>query len=502
MSDGSQKSKQARPSLDDLKRKSVRGGLITIPSKFVTISLQLASTVILARILTPEDFGLVAMVVSVTAFAGLFRDLGLSSAAIQKQDLNIYQHSNLFWINVALGIFLTLVVSSLSPIVAMFYERPELKSATICISFVFLAGSLGAQHRVALTKQMDFLRIELSAISGSILGFIVSVILAKNSFGFWALIWGVLASQTWTSLALITFSPLKIRGYSSTTRMDSILKFGVHVTLFEFFNYLHRNFDNILIGRIWGPQSLGIYSRAYQMLMLPIQALRGPINAVAFPALSALDSKSIEYRIYYRRIAGILALASMPLTGFLFLVSDPLILLALGPGWDSVVPIFTILAVSAFIQPVASLRGLVLLSSGQGRKYSIWGLVNTIFVAIAFLLAIRWGGKGIAISYAIVNYLLLFPSLKFCFENTSIRISDFVVSVARPAAITIACVAILCVVFPVFENGSPVIVVGINLVTFCIMFIAIFILIPGGKSQIWSVVDLLRGAISGRRHSR
>src|SRR5699024_7670167 len=161
---------------------------------------------------------------------------------------------------------------------------------------------------------------------------------------------------------------------------------------------------NILIGRIWGPSILGLYSRAYQLMLLPITSLREPINTVAFPVLSRLQDQPKEFKKYYSNIATLLAFLSMPLMAFLIVNAEN--------------PIFILLGISGFIQAVASLRGLVLLSLGQSRKYVLWGIVNTISVSVGFIIGVQWGAEGVALSYAIVNYLLLYPSVWYFFKGT------------------------------------------------------------------------------------
>jgi PST family polysaccharide transporter len=428
--------------LQDLKRKSVRGGTVTMVSQAISIAIQLTSTVILARLLSPDDYGVIAMVMAITAFAGVFRDLGLSSAAVQKKDLTRAQQSNLFWLNVAMGAVLTTIVAAASPLVAWFYGRPELTLVTVALSFTFLIGSLGTQHGARLVREMHFGRIAVATIAGSIAGLIMSVTFALQSFAYWALVWGVLSGAVTTTVLLFILSPFRPALFSRNAGIREMVGFGVNVTTFDLVNYFHRNLDNVLIGKFWGADALGLYSRAYQLLMLPITAIRGPINAVAFPAMSRLQNQPNAYRAYYRRVTQLLAFVSMPVTAFLFVASAPIIELLLGREWLGVSPLFSLLALTAFIQPVAGLRGMVLLSSGQSRRYVQWGVFNAVCVSVGFLVGVRWGGVGIAIAYAIVNYAILYPSLLLAFKNTSLRSSDFFVPISGPAVSSIVAVVI------------------------------------------------------------
>ena len=179
--------------LSGLKQKSVRGGKVMMGSQGITVAVQLVSTVILARILTPEDYGIFAMVTAITAFAGLFRDLGLSSAAIQKKGLTTGQQSNLFWLNVLMGAFLTVLIAGCAPLVARFYGRPDLVNVTLVLSLNFIIISLGTQHGAMLVRRMQFGRSSAAMIAGALATLGVSVFCGLQGYAYWSLVWGTLA---------------------------------------------------------------------------------------------------------------------------------------------------------------------------------------------------------------------------------------------------------------------------------------------------------------------
>jgi PST family polysaccharide transporter len=436
------RSNTSSTSFRDLKRKSVRGGLVTIGGQGVSIAIQLASTVILARLLSPQDYGIIAMVMAVTAFAGVFRDLGLSSAAIQKKDLTLDQQSNLFWLNVAMGALLTTLVSAASPLVAWFYGKPELLWVTVALSFSFLIGSFGSQHAALLVRNMQFGRNAIPVVAGGLASLAVSVALALQGWSYWSLVWGNLAGGVVTTGLLFLLSGFRPSTVKRGVGMREMIGFGANVTGFELVNYFHRNLDNVLIGKFWGAEALGLYSRAYQLLMFPITAIRGPINAVAFPAMSRLQDQPNAFRAYYRRVTQLLAFVSMPLTAFLFVASAPIVEMLLGREWLGVSPLFSLLALTAFIQPVAGLRGMVLLSSGQSKRYMHWGILNAVCVSIGFVIGVKWGGAGVAVAYAIVTYAILYPSLLIAFKNTPLCPKDFFVPIFVPVISSVAAVLI------------------------------------------------------------
>lgn len=221
-----------RPATDlaDLKRKSVRGGLITFASQGASVVIQLTSTVVLARLLSPDDYGVMAMVLAVTAFAGLFRDLGLSAAAIQKQTLTNAQQSNLFWINVALGFTLTVLLAAASPLVAWFYGKPEVRWVTVALSASFLIGSLSAQSGALLVREMRFGRQAVAGICGALVTLAVAATLALQEFRYWSLVWGQLAVAVTTTALLFALSPFRPGLPSRGMGLKAMLKFGENIT--------------------------------------------------------------------------------------------------------------------------------------------------------------------------------------------------------------------------------------------------------------------------------
>lgn len=422
--------------LADLKRKSVRGGAVTLVSQGISIAIQLSSTVVLARLLSPEDYGVMAMVMAVVGFASLFRDLGLSSAAIQKKDLTRAQQSNLFWLNVAAGTALTVIVAAASPLVSWFYHNSELEGVTIALSLSFLIGSVGTQHSAMLVRKMQFGRQAIARLSGSLVTLATAVTLALQGFSYWSLVWGNLAGGLANTALLLVLSPFRPGWITRGSGIREMVNFGASVTAFDFVNYFSRNLDNILIGHFWGAGPLGLYSRAYSLLMLPITSIRTPINAVAFPAMSSLQDKHGAFREYYLKATSLIALLSMPMATYFFVSSRPIIDLILGREWLGVSPIFSWLALAAFIQPASGFAGSMLLSLGQGGRYLSCGIFNAILISTSFLVGVFWGPMGVAIAFSITSYVGLVPWLWWAFRESPVTLRDFFRACATPVTVS------------------------------------------------------------------
>lgn len=418
--------------MKDIKRRSIRGGFVTISSQGAKFILELSSTMILARILFPGDYGLVAMVTAVTGFASLFKDLGLSLATIQRKEVTDSQISALFWVNVLVSLAIALFLCSIAPLLSRFYNESRLINITIVISITFVFSGLTVQHLALLRRQMKFEIIGFLEICSLLIGIVFSVVMAKLGYGYWALV----GKHFFSSLAGVILVWLLCHWRPSIPSRRSgvvpMLKFGGNITSFNLVNYFSRNMDNILIGRFYGAEELGLYSKAYSIMMIPISQIRGPLLSVAIPVLSRMQNDHERYRRYYLKLVRLIAFLSMPLMVFLFVCAGDIVLLILGPNWTELVAIFKVLCFVAFIQPVASTNGLVLVSLGDSKRFFYWGLINGFVTVLSFLIGLSWGGLGVAMSYTVANYFLFIPALCYSFKNTPIEINLFLLSISGP----------------------------------------------------------------------
>ncbi|MGB9196014.1 MAG: lipopolysaccharide biosynthesis protein, partial [Terriglobales bacterium] len=273
----------------DLKGRSVRGGFWTLTSQGAQFVVASVSTIVLARLLTPADFGIVAMVTAVTSLGQAFADLGLSEATIQQAEITHEQVSTLFWVNVAIGLGLTLVTMVLAPVLAWFYREPRLFDIALVMSLTFLIGGLRVQHTALLKRQMRFLALAIRDVISIVVGVPVAIILALRGAGYWAIIAMPLA----TNVTQMVLSWLMVRWLPSLprrgTKVSSMISFGGNVAASYFVTNIVRSADSVLVGWYWGANPLGLYSRAYNLLMLPVRQLNGPAGSVSVPVFSRLQ---------------------------------------------------------------------------------------------------------------------------------------------------------------------------------------------------------------------
>jgi len=469
---------------DGLKGRSIRGSVVTLGTQALSEVLTLLSVAVLARLLTPEDYGSVAMVTVLTGFLNLFRELGLSTATIQKQGLSHAEVSTLFYINAGLGALITLGTISAAPLVAWFYGKPHLAAVTVALSFCSLFSSLGTQHAALLNRQMRFRAMAAVQLTSLVAGFTAALVVALLGGAHWAIVTSNLTIALWSTVGFWVLSGFRPAWPRRGTDVADLLRFGSHVAGFNVVNYFRSNVDRILVGRAWGAQSLGLYDKAFSILQLPSATLKYPLNRVAFPALSTLANEPRMYRSYFAKYSSMVAFSTMPFVVFMYATSDSIVRLVLGDQWIGAAELFRLLAVAGFIETVAGLRVIVISSSGYGSRLFLWGLVNTAVTLCAVLAGLPWGVKGVATAYSACSVLAFHPMLVFAVRRTPVRPVDFYRAFVRPAVASIAMLACYRLLVHPSLGGSDIAVVCIAF-PFCAgTYLGAFAALPGGRVEL------------------
>jgi O-antigen/teichoic acid export membrane protein len=476
----------------DLKKRSVRGGAVTLAAQACKFTLQMGSTVILARLLAPQDYGLVGMVTAVTGFIALFKDMGLSMATIQKAEINHRQISNLFWVNVAVSVLLTLVTCAISPAIAWFYNEPRLILITIVSTIGFLFGGLTVQHQALLNRQMQFTTLAAIDIGAMCLGVVSAVALAWYGIGYWALVVMQIAIAIAQAIGVWVTCRWRPSLPSRNSDVRSLLAFGGNITGFNVINYFSRNLDNILIGRYWGAQQLGLYAKAYQLLLMPLQQINAPIAAVALPALSRLAETPDRYRLAYLRILEKLTMLTMPGIVLTFATSDWIVSLLLGSQWMEASRIFSLLAIVALTQPVANTTGWLFITQGRTQHMLQWGMVGGSLAIASILAGLPWGAVGVAASYSISGLLIRTPLLFwFVGRAGSVRAGDLYRTLA-PSTFASLCALLALLAFRQWiEISHPLVGLAIASVITVVVTLSIFIALPVTRAALFDFKSLV-----------
>jgi PST family polysaccharide transporter len=368
---------------------------------------------ILARLLTPRDFGLVAMVVTVTSFLRVFKDAGLSIATVQRDRITHAQVSNLFWINIVISALCTLIVAASAPVIAWFYHNSRLIGITLLLSTTFLISGSTVQHQALLKRQMRFKALALIEVGSMAVGVLVGVIMALLGYRYWSLVGSSLATEV--VALLLTWSVSRWRPQLPTRHsgIGPLVSFGAHRTAGDFILSLARGSDNLLIGKFYGSESVGLYSRASLLLIRPLELFLGPINAVFIPALSRLQSQPERYRYTFLRLYEAIALMGFLFTGLFLALARPLTLVLLGPKWGQSAMIFGGFTVAALCVPLANASAWLFTSQGRGRDMFVAQFINSVAIVLSFIIGLPFGPVGVAIAFSASHLLVRVPTYYF-----------------------------------------------------------------------------------------
>ena len=482
----------------DLKNLSVRGGAITIAAQACKFILQMGSTVVLARLLAPEDFGLIGMVAVVIGFAGLFKDLGLSTATIQKSEIDGEQVSTLFWINFAISCATAVVVALLSPVVAWFYGEPRLTWITLALTSSFIFGGLTVQHQALLRRQMNFVSLAKIEVISMSIAVVSAVVSAWYGVGYWALVIVQLVIAATNAIGVWIACSWRPGFPVQSSRIGSMLAFGGNLTGFNIVNFFSRNLDNVLIGQYWGSQELGLYTQAYRLVLLPIVQINSPISSVALPALSSLQAEPQKYCKYYYKAILLISSFGMPMIGFLFASADSVILTLLGKQWLDAVPIFRFLMPAAFNATIGVGMGWVYQSLGRVDRQLRWGVVSSIINIILFAIGVRWGAIGVAAAYGLSRPFFLVAGFIYCYKGTPLRLTELAKTLFLPTFASIGAAIGLIAINRLLPFGlNNAIALLIDCVLYSVFYFAIWIVIPNGKHTLLEILQIMK-ALRGK----
>jgi len=436
--------------MTDLKRRTLRAGVIKIGAQGANFLLRFGSLMIMARLLDPKDFGIVAMVTAVTGGFNLFKDAGLSMVTVQRPSITNEEVSTLFWVNMLVGVVLGGLSFALAPILVGFYGEPKLFWVTALLGLAFVTNAAGVQHSALLHRSMRFGLLTFVDILSQLASIAVGVVMAMNGFGFWALVWMAVVQPTTCTILLWSMTACVPGKPSRGVELRSMLNFGGMTTLNCLIMYVSYNLEKVLLGRFWGAEALGIYSRAFQLISIPSENLNAATGGVMFAALSRLQDDPARLKRYYVKMHSALLALSVPVTFSMALFADDIIFLVLGPKWKDAAVIFQLLAPSILALAMINPTYWLLVSIGKVDRSLKMAMVLGPVIIISYLFGLSYGPRGVAIAYSTAMMIWIVPHLIWCFHGTMLTMRDLLSALGRPFLSAILAVAVVYVTQPLY----------------------------------------------------
>jgi O-antigen/teichoic acid export membrane protein len=477
----------------DLRGRSIRGGILTLTSQGAQFLMQSVATIVLARLLVPADFGLVAMVTAITGLGQSFADLGLSEATIQRPQIEHKQVSTLFWINAGIGLGLMLITISLAPALAWFYHEPRLRGIALVSSLTFLVGGLRVQHDALLKRQMRYPSIAIRDITAYCTAVPLAIYLAWRGAGYWAIV----ALPLTLNVVSMLFSWGMIRWIPGLPSLGngarSMVSFGGKVAASSLLLNAMRNTDNVLVGWYWGAGPLGLYSRAYNLLLLPVRQLSAPAAGVIVPALSRLQDAPERLARYYLRGINLIMWISAPLFGYLFAAATPVIVLTLGNRWREAAPVFQFLAIFALGQLLIEATFWLLVSRGESSRLLRITLAMSPVIVASYAIGLPFGIKGVALAGSIVQ-LAIFPAvIKASFRGTSLTLKGLGHAIVWPLFISLLGGATSVVAGELLLPKTMPSQLGLPAACFALSFL-VAMFIPAVRNEVKSIAGVVHSS--------
>lgn len=390
---------------------AARGTGVTLATQLVRAGLQFGSVIVLARLLSAEDFGLVAMVTAVIGVSDLIRDFGLSSAAIQTRVLSVAERSNLFWANLGLGAACALTAVAGRTVIEDVYGDRRLGRIVVVLAVVFVLSGANTQFRTDLTRRLRFRALALSDIASQAAGICLAIGLGLAGFGFWAIVW----QQVAAAVVSLTMNATSAGWCPSPPRRDvsirRFFRYGGGLLGTQLVGYATKNIDNIGIGAYWGAAPLGIYSRAYQLLMMPLNQINAPMTRVALPVLSRVQDDDVTFARYLEKVQLIACYLTATVFAVAAALAGPLVRVLFGPTWSSVAPIFAVLAVGGVFRAIAQIAYWVYLARGMPGQQLRLMVATGPFMVLIILAGLPWGPLGVAVGHSVAYFLYWAVSL-------------------------------------------------------------------------------------------
>ena len=388
-----------------------RSVLWTAIGKSSNTVISLLVTAVLTRLLTPADFGIIAMVAVISGFLGILAEAGVSTAVVQKRELSERALSSLFWLGLGIGVLAAGALVVCSPLVAWVFAEPRLTPvvAWLSLGFVFLAlGRIpnGLLERGFRFRELAYAELIASAVSG-----VLGIFLAYRGAGYFALVAQTLCSGLLNAVLRVAFARFRPRWVLDTSELKAVGVYSSGVTAFAAINYWARNLDKALIGRGLGAAELGFYGRAYALMLYPLEGINGIINPSLHPLLSAMQGEPARMARAYLKIVRLVAILALPTMCVLGALAPEIVHTVWGKGWEPSVRVFAILCFVGSVQPIGATFGIVFLATNRTRMLAASGLINAVVLSAGIALGVRFGIEGVAIGYSLAYGVIFLPTM-------------------------------------------------------------------------------------------
>jgi O-antigen/teichoic acid export membrane protein len=426
---------------EDLGQRALRGGIVSVAGVYGNGALQLMAAAVLARLLMPDDFGLVAIITALTSFAPLLIDFGMGDATIQKRRITQEQVSTLFWINCGIGLAFAACLAASSNLIASWYHEPRLKSVALCSAITFALAGMSAQHVPLLRRTMQFATVAKIQFLGTLVGVAAALLLAISGEGYWALVARPIASTAFMTAGAWLACRWRPGFPVFDSEVKSMVGFGLHVVSFSLVATISTAIDRIALGLFYDLKDVGYYQNAVNLCDYSISSALARVHDVGSSALSKLQSNPAALSQKYEVGLSTLAFFIMPAAAILSVTASDVVVVVLGAKWRVAGALLAILALRGIFQPIGASSGWLHLSLGRADRWKNWGLIVALVQMVAVSCGLPFGPRGVAIALVVASALIAFPSISYAGRPAGIGAALGIRATGRQLIGAIVCAA-------------------------------------------------------------
>lgn len=407
--------------MSQLKSKSITALIWDFIGKISVQSVGFIISIFLARLLSPEEFGLIGMVMVIVPITQVFMDMGLGAALIQKKEVSQNLFSSVFWLNIIIGAIMTSLLYFASDYIAQFYKRPELSEIVKILSLIFVISSFGIVQNIHFTKSLNFKTHAVISLISNLISGSIAIYLAYSNFGVMALVYQKIIAITISILSYWIVSNWRPSFYFSLKDIKSIWGFSGAHFIDSIVSTIFLKLDIILIGKMFSAATLGFYTRAQTLDGLINTFTSASLSRIFFPMISNIQDDIEKVKAVYKKSILILSFISIGLSGFLYLIAEDLFIILFTEKWNYSAQLFKIMVIIGFAYPLSSIMVNLILGLGYSKKNLTLGLWKKALKLVALFFGYLWGIE--VFLYSIIFTSLLSSILNMIYVNNIITIS-------------------------------------------------------------------------------
>jgi O-antigen/teichoic acid export membrane protein len=477
----------------DLPRRSVRSGAVVMVAQVITVALGIGSMAVLGRLLTPADFGVVSIATAFVAFVIMLPNQGLPQAIVQRDDLTDAQLNSLFWLNVGAGVVAALIGTLAAWPISVWFDRPDLFWIMTVLAGALITTGLGAPHAAVLRRALRFRTHATVGVVANLIGVATGIATAFAGWSYWALV-----AMTVTTTATRAIGMWACSGWTPSRPaivggIRPMVRIAAYLNGTSLLTTTSRSISRIMIGYGLGDAAVGYYTNASRLVVQPATQLNTPLNSVAIPTLSRLQSDPERFRAFYRRGLEVVVFMLCPFMLVAMASAEHLVLLFLGPQWTESIPLFRALTPAGLVACTGVATSWVYIPLGRTDRQFHWRIVASVVMIGAVLLGLQWGTLGVAVAFSGQAVAMRIPAIAYCIHGTFLRGADVAIAVWRIALASVPAVLAgwWCAGSLPIETSHLAACAAIATTTFAIYLLA-FACTPGGLARLRANAELAR----------